>query len=354
MTQSDRAALHVYLLVRNAQFLHPCHRHGSERFVALEQVDVADRHARLLQRVLRRRNGAGQHPHRVGGTHRQVVNAGARLEAVFLHRLFRGDQHGSGGVAVLAGDTGGDHAAFVHRLQACQHFQRGASAYGLVGGEIAVGGNLALEPAVLDRFMGAAVRFNRERFHGLARDVPLVGDHLGGLDLVHFLGAVAGVPALCADERALEAVLLAHDHGGGNGNAVHGLRAACHHQILRAGHHALSGEVHSLLRGAALAVDGHARHFLRHACNQPCGAADVASLTANGIAAAPHHVVNVGGVNLGALHQRLDRVRSEVRRVQMGKAALLAANGGANSVNNISFRHFLPRGRKSGPGRAAG
>ena len=185
------------------------------------------------------------------------------------------------------------------------------------------------------------MRGEGEYLHCVARDVPLVGDHLGRFDLVHLLVAVTGEPARRGVERAVEAIFLARDHGRHDGDLVHRLAAAGHHQVLSAAHHALRREMHRLLRGAALPVNGHAGHFLGHAGHQPGGAADIAGLAADRLGAAPHHVLDRRGVDAGARHQRLDRVGGEVGRVHGSESALLAANRGADSVDDVSFSHCL-------------
>ena len=70
------------------------------------------------------------------------------------------------------------------------------------------------------------------------------------------------------------------------------------------GHHALRGEVHRLLGGAALPVDGHARARARAARPPASGAGDVAGLRADRVAAAEDHVVDRGRVDAGAVDQR--------------------------------------------------
>ena len=76
----------------------------------------------------------------------------------------------------------------------------------------------------------------------------------------------------------------------------------------------LGGEVHGLLGGAALAVDGGAGHVLGEAGDQPAGAGDVARLRADAVDVAEHHVVDGGGVDAGPLDERLDRVGRRDRR----------------------------------------
>ena len=62
---------------------------------------------------------------------------------------------------------------------------------------------------------------------------------------------------------------------------AHALDAGRDDQVLRAGQHALGGEVNCLLRGAALPVDRDARHALRQARRQPRVPGDVDGLRAD-------------------------------------------------------------------------
>ena len=102
---------------------------------------------------------------------------GARLEIMGFHRLFGGDQQAGRGIAILAGDAGGDDAVFMHRLQCREARQRGAGAHGFVHREIAKRRDFGLEPAIIDGGLGAAMRFQGVDLHRLARDAPFIGDH---------------------------------------------------------------------------------------------------------------------------------------------------------------------------------
>ena len=92
----------------------------------------------------------------------------------------------------------------------------------------------------------------------LAREVPLVGDHLGRDALghetatlgvaLHHLGA-EGEPEVADDRRS-------------HGRVGHVLDPGRDHHVVGAGHDALGGEVQGLLGGPALAVDGGGRHRL--------------------------------------------------------------------------------------------
>src|SRR5690606_28147194 len=91
-----------------AGLLDPRQDDGGEGLVDLHHVDVVDRQAGLLQRVLGGRDGRRQHHHRVVTPDGEVVDAGAGLQAVLLDRLGGGEQPGGGAVTDLRGDGGGE------------------------------------------------------------------------------------------------------------------------------------------------------------------------------------------------------------------------------------------------------
>ncbi len=128
MTQGDSAAIDIDLGVIGLGVFHPGHDDGSEGFVDFDEVDVLEAHARLLESIFRRREGRGQHHDRIGGAHAHVRDPRARLEVVFLERLFRNDQQRGGGIGNLTGDASGNAATLFQRLQAGHAFQRGVAA----------------------------------------------------------------------------------------------------------------------------------------------------------------------------------------------------------------------------------
>ncbi len=93
------------------------------------------------------------------------------------------------------------------------------------------------------------------------------------------------------------------------------------HQVLGAGEHGLRGEVHGLLGGAALPVDGDTGHLLGEARGQPAGAGDVAGLRPDRVETAEDHVLHGGRVDPGALHQRGQHAGAEVGRVDRGESS---------------------------------
>src|SRR5690606_7551003 len=196
----------------------------SEGLVDLDHVDVVDGETGLLQRPLGGRDRRGEHEDRVGAAGGDVVDAGAGLQAVFLHRPLGGEQGGAGAVGDLAGHGGGRRAAFGEGGQR-GHLLEAGLAGALVDPEVADGDDLVVEAAVLDGVAGAFVAAQRPFLHVAAGDVPLLGDHLGAAELGDLTGAVAVVPALGADERGVEAVFLAREHGSGDRDGAHVLHA---------------------------------------------------------------------------------------------------------------------------------
>src|SRR4051812_50213402 len=97
MTHRDRAADDVGALVREAQVLHELHRHGGERLVDLQQVDVVDRHAGLGEHLVAGGRGAGEHDRRGGAGGGGGGGAGARGGGGGPARPLAGGQHEGGG-----------------------------------------------------------------------------------------------------------------------------------------------------------------------------------------------------------------------------------------------------------------
>ena len=300
-----------------AGLLQPGHGYGGEGFVDLYQVDVLQFHAGFFHGVGGGRNGGGEHPDGVLGAHAHVRDTGAGREVVALEGIFGHDQHGGGGVAGLAGYGGGDGAAFHQGLEFC-HFFHGGVAWGLVHFYAVEGCDFEVETAVVDGFERAGVGFQGEGFHLLPGDFPLVGDHLGGVELGHGDVAVARHPALAAGEGIAEAQGLGRQHGGGNRDPGHGLYAAGNHHIVDPGHDGLGGEVHGLLGGAALAVDGGAGHFVGQAGGEPAGSGYIASQWADRVDTAKHNVVVIHIGDAVARHQGFDHVSAKVSGVHIG------------------------------------
>jgi hypothetical protein len=215
----------------------------------------------------------------------------------------------------------------------------------LVVVEPAQRGDLGLEAALGPGPQRPLVALDGEDLHVLPTDVPLLGDELGAPELADLPVAVAGHPALAAGERVLEAERGGERHGAADRDLGHLLHAAGHDDVVHAGHHGLGGEVDGLLGGAALAVDRGARDVLGEPGGQPAGAGDVAGLAPDRVDAAEHDVLDGGGVDPRALHERAERVGPEVGGVDLAQAPAPAPDGGADGVDDEGFGHRVAPGQ---------
>ncbi len=183
------------------------------------------------------------------------------------------------------------------------------------------------------------MRGEREGLHVLAADVPLLGDHLGRAELADLLVAIARLPSGRLGERSREAVLVSDQHRGGDRDGAHVLQAAGDDEVLRSGHHALGGEVHRLLRRAALAVDRHAGHVVGESRDEPGRTGDVTGLRADRVAAAHDDVVDGARVDASAIDERLEHVAAEIGGVHLGERTAAAADRRTYGVNDECFSH---------------
>ena len=146
------------------------------------------------------------------------------------------------------------------RLQLRHLLERGVAARALVAGarRRAARSRASKRPSsiarIARRWLSSAKRSMSSR-----EMLPLLGDHLGAAELRDLLRAVARHPALRARERIGEAERLRQRHRRRDRDHAHVLHAAGDDEVAGAAHHGLRGEVHGLLRRAALAVDRHAR-----------------------------------------------------------------------------------------------
>ena len=204
--------------------------------------------------------------------------------------------------------------------------------------------DLVVEAALGGRLGGASVALGRERVEVLARDVPLVGDHLGADALVlqsadrlvaRGDARTEGPAGVLADRRA-------------HGDARHHFDAGGDDDVVGAGHDALGGEVQRLLGRAALAVDGRGRHRLGPAGREHRAASDVEGLLADLGDAAHDDVVDQRGVEVVATGDRLQGLGGEVDGVPVLEFSVALAPGRAHRVHDHCCWHcrtFRPRGQ---------
>lgn len=94
-----------------------------------------------------------------------------------------------------------------------------------------------------------------------------------------------------------------------------------------------------LLRRAALAVDRHRRHALGKFRGQDGVPGEGEGLLA-GLGDAPEDdVLDRGGVESVALHQRVEHVGAEVGGMGAGEAAIATPTGRAHRIDDIGLRH---------------
>ena len=116
MAQRDRAAIHIQTLAIGTSGLEPGQRHRGKRLIDLEQIDVVDLHAGLLERTLGGRQGRFEHDHRIMADQRHVMHACQGREAQRFEATLVDHQQAGRAVADLAGVGRGNCTAFLKDL----------------------------------------------------------------------------------------------------------------------------------------------------------------------------------------------------------------------------------------------
>ena len=138
-------------------------------------------------------------------------------------------------------------------------------------------------------------------------------------------------------DRDAEAEVLAA--AGPDRDAAHDLDAAGHGDVDGAAGDQRGGQVGGLLGGAALGVDRGGGDRLGQAGGQPGGAADVEGLLADLGDAAADDLADLGGVDAGALDQRLLDDAEQIARVHGGQAAATTAHGRPDGIDDHDVGH---------------
>ena len=203
--------------------------------------------------------------------------------------------------------------------------------------------DLALEATLLGRPRGVLMRAQPDLVELRAGDLPLVGDHLGRDALRHevVLLQQLGRPGRADVVDPLEA----HSHR----DVAHVLDAGSDGDVVHAGGDQRGGEVHGLLRGAALTIDGRGRRLDRKSGLEPGVAADVEHLLAVLLHAARDHVLDLGCVDSGALDDLGVGLPEQRVRMDVLVVALLrvpAPNRGAcglddHDLSAVSVLHLV-------------
>ena len=118
------------------------------------------------------------------------------------------------------------------------------------------------------------------------------------------------------------------------------LDAAADDDVVNAGGDQRGGEVDRLLSGAALAVDGRRRCLDRQPGLEPGVAADVDRLLAELLDAAGDDVLDLGGVDSGAVDQLRIGLGEQGRRVDVLVVALLLVAASDRCPRGLDDHHL--------------
>ena len=305
MADRDRAPVDVHLVPVGADLLLPGQDHRREGFVDLEEVDVLELQAGLLQYGGRAWDRTLEHEHRVGADDRLAGDPGARPDAELARRLGAHEQDRGCTVRDLARVGGRDAVLRVEgRLKRRRRLVAGVGADALVLLEqllvaVAVrrdldGHDLRAQVALLGGLLGEPVAADAELVHLLARDPVLARHQLGRDALRH---QVVELHELRREGHPGAVGVRAHGYAG------HALDAARDRHVADAALDQVGGEVDGLLAGAALAVDSGGRRGDREPGRQPGVAGDVDRLLADLAHTPEDDVVHLGGLDPGPLQE---------------------------------------------------
>jgi hypothetical protein len=119
----------------------------------------------------------------------------------------------------------------------------------------------------------------------------------------------------------------------------HRFNAGGDHDVHRAGHHGLGRKMQRLLRRAALAVDRGGGNAFRELRSHHGVARDVVGLLAGLHHAAHDHVLDLGGIDLGAVDQRIQHGSGKIGRMPACETSALAAARGTRGGDDIGLGH---------------
>src|SRR5215218_8688388 len=276
VSERDRAAEGVELLLRHPELATDGDRYGGEGFVRLDHVQVVHRESGLLDGGL----GGGDH----AGPHHRGIDAGdgggdeptGHGEIELPGLLLAGHEHHRRAVVDAAGVARGHRAAVLleYRLELAEALDARVLADVLVPGELYLlllllhldGDDLILEVALLDRLDGPLVAAHGVGVGVLAAYAVLLGDVLRRH--AHVV-VVEDVPQAVVDHVVVD-VRIGHPHtiavaalGQQERCLVHVLDAAGHHHVGVAQSYLLRRGDYGLQSRAAHAVEGYAGDFDR-------------------------------------------------------------------------------------------
>ena len=321
MPEGDRAAVDVDAILVDAEHPHRVQGHRGERLVDLEEVDVVDAEPRLLEREL---GGLGRSAREVSEVVRDSglrEDRGEPLAIIGLCPLLGGQHERSGAVVDAGGVARGVGSALGDRLELGQRLERrlGARALVALDGRLALlgghrhGGDLLREPALVGGLHGELMAAQREAIQIGAGHLELLGDlrRLRG----HHL-AREGVGEAVVGHR-VNRVDVAHAEaearlGQQIGRPRHRLHAARDGELEVACAHSLVDQADGpQARGTDL-VDRLGGDLLGNPrLDLGLPGRDLALTRLQHLA--HHHVLDLVGLDLGALERGLDRRRRRAR-----------------------------------------
>jgi hypothetical protein len=301
--ERHRAAVDVDALHVGPELALPGADDRRERLVDLDQVEVADPQACAVQQLARRRDRAGEHDHRVHADRHLVDDPRPRRQPEALGRGPAGQEDRGGAVGELRRGARRDPAVLLEgRLELGERLEVRIGADALVGLDRAVRRldrhDLAVEAPLLGGGRRAAMRLHRELVHLGPGDLPLLGDALGAEPLGNEVEAVQELL------RPRVAEQLDDPHRRVDRDVVHVLDAGGDHELMAPRGDEGRPVADRRLGRPAAAVDRDRRDLDRITRLQPGVARDIARLLAERRGAAGDHVLDLSGVDTGALDQR--------------------------------------------------
>src|SRR5215470_9172451 len=342
MADRDRPAIDVALAGVPAEILVDGTSLRRKGLVSLDQIEVADIPAGLLQCGAGSRDRARTHDLGIDAGLSPGDDASQRLLAFLGGLLGRHQHHGGSAVIDAGGGARGDRAFLLEGgLQLGHRIERGAMTRIFVGvdDDVALAGldgdrdDLVLELAGLLRGLGLLLRLDRELVLLGAGDLPLPRDVLGG---VAHVVAVEGIPQAVLD-HGVDQLEAAHLDAAAQilrvrGHA-HGFLAAGHHDVRIAVKQRLITQRHGAQTGTAKLVDAPGRALHRNAGRDRGLAGRVLALR-RGQDLTHDDFGDPCGLDSAALERGLDGDGTEVVGRGGRECAVEAANRGAGGADD--------------------
>ncbi|PAV67822.1 hypothetical protein WR25_02692 [Diploscapter pachys] len=342
MAQCYRATVDVQLPRICSDVLQPRQGHGGERFVDFVEVDVVDRQAGLLQRLVGREERLLEHDDRIASRDGQIDDPGERRQSMRLQRTLVDDQDRAGTVADLAGIRRRNHAALVEQLDRSDTLERGVGPDTFVAQmRFAIdhdGHDFVTKGTGLRRCRGTPMALQRVAVEHLPVEAVFRCDHLRTAEL-----AELGDPKPRGDTLAYgpdaQALLLVQGHVGEHRHAAHAFGPSGDDDVLGTGHDRLRSELNGLLRGSALTIDRDRWDAVRQLGSEDHVSTERERLFACLGDATHDDVLDRRGVDAGAIEEAIENRGAQIGRMHTGEATIAAAAGSADGFNDIGIDH---------------